>query len=615
MKIGVIKKTFYYIFILSFLIGLVGCNKSEVKSKENNQLAKQNVYSYNNIPFEIEVDDYTIRDITYRNDRVIIAVDVNINNEILDITEERTDIFTCNMDGSDLQRVVLQDNLQEEMKANVEIYKDTNQIILCKNGSILALQKTYKDDYSNPENIISERWEDLKCWNEDGTLRWGKNLEELKMTPEDDVYINKMFVDSEGNIYLYRHNYVITLLSTEGDVINLNILADIDTSTIANLSSIYLIKDNTLLMLYHNDERTKLFASTYDQNNNILGERHEITINLNQYVISKGLTTDFILFDSGGVYSYNIGDTEVKTVMNSINSNLATSGFTNISMIDENHFIGVYKDLTDDKIKIGIFTKIDPEDIPDKEVLVLGVNSIDRELSKRVVEFNKESRKYSIIIRDYSIYNTMDDYSISHIHMNNDIISGDIPDMLMVDRTMPISDYITKGLLADIGKLIEQDKELSQEEFMENVFQAYRVNDKLYNIIPSYSVYTAIAKKSIVGDRIGWTMEEMHSILNDLPEGTRMFDVELTRPSFIRNVMAYCGSDFIDISTGKCRFDSDDFIKYLEFAKTLPEEIEDSIYDDLYWESYDSKYREGLTVVLTTSMGNFPKLIIHLMDI
>ena len=607
MKRKLIKKIVFIIFTLSFIFGLVGCNEKDPKSTVSNQLGKQNVYSYIDIPLEIEVEDYTIKSIAYYNGKVLIAVATNIYNEEMNIGEEHLEIFYYNNDGSELERVILQENQQEGIGENVVVYRrETDKINLCENGNILAVQNSFKDDYSDPDHTISERWKELNCWNQDGTLRWNIKLDELQTNPEDDIYINNIFTDSKGNIYLYRNSYVITLLSPEGNIINLNILSDVDNSAIAILSNVYLKNDNELLILHYNDDWTKLYASTYDQNANTLGEKQEITINLTKYEVMKGITTDFILYDKDGVYSYNIGDTEVKPIMNSIRSNLATSGFIKVSMIDHNRFIAVYSELPDNNKKIGFFTKIDPNDIPDKEVLVLGVNAIDRDLAKRVVDFNKESEIYRITVRDYSVYDTMEDDSISFTQMYKDIISGNIPDMLAVDRTMPISDYITNGLLADIGELIEQDEELSQEEFMENVFQAYHVNDKLYYIIPSYSLYTINAKKSIVGDRIGWTMEEMLNIMNELPEGSRMFDAELTRSSFIRNVMAFCGSDFINISTGECRLDSEEFIKYLEFAKNFPEEIDESIYEeDLYWESYESRYREGLTVLMFDSMGYF----------
>ena len=45
-------------------------------------------------------------------------------------------------------------------------------------------------------------------------------------------------------------------------------------------------------------------------------------------------------------------------------------------------------------------------------------------------------------------------------------------------------------LLADVGKLIEKDEELSQVEFVQNVLDAYSVDGKLYYVIPNFRVST-----------------------------------------------------------------------------------------------------------------------------
>ena len=63
-----------------------------------------------------------------------------------------------------------------------------------------------------------------------------------------------------------------------------------------------------------------------------------------------------------------------------------------------------------------------------------------------------------------------------------------------------MDNYVAKGLLADISKLISKDEELSQTEFLQNVWDAYSVNGKLYYVIPRFAVVTMAAKTELVGD-------------------------------------------------------------------------------------------------------------------
>ncbi len=588
------KKVFCIILTMLLMLGLVGCKGDGAKNKDDNQLAKQNVYSYYDIPFEIEAEDYNILSIRYSNDKVMVVVDINFYDEETDTYEVQGEVYSCNIDGSDLQKIILQKEDGESDITNSWL----NQTILCDDGSIYAVENNYKEDYTDPENPISEEWMNFKCWNPDGTLCWVKPLEEIKASPDDYVNIRYIFLDVEGNIYLVREDSQLSIITMDanGTIINSKIL---DNTVITNINEIYMKNDNTILILSYSDDWTKMFSTIYDPKTDTLGDKQEILVNLNSYNIVMGITTDFILMNSNGLYSYNLGDTEVMPIMNSINSDFASASLVNVAIIDDTHFIGTYKDVSTYKTKMAYFTKVNPKDIQDKQVLVLGMNYINSDITKRVVDFNKNNEKYRITIRDYSTYNTMEDYTLASMQMNNDIISGDTPDMMIVDLTMPVSDYIAKGLVADIDNLIKEDEELSKVEFMDNVFEAYRINDKLYYVIPSFILGTAIAKESIVGERKGWTMEEMENIMKDLPEGTNILNSDTTSSLFMFSLMSYCGSDFIDLSTGKCKFNSEEFIKILDFAMTLPKEANSN--NDMMMDDYLSQYRNNSTILMPTS--------------
>ena len=176
-----------------------------------------------------------------------------------------------------------------------------------------------------------------------------------------------------------------------------------------------------------------------------------------------------------------------------------------------------------------------------------------------------------------------------------------MPDILLTSG-LPVENYVSKGLLADVGKLIEKDEELSQVEFVQNVLDAYSVDGKLYYVIPNFRVSTVIGKTSIVGDRTSWTMADMKELMSTLPEGTNMLG-EMTRDSFMYTMMDFCGADFIDVSTGKCEFDSQNFLDMMEFAKELPEELSEDYFGEDYWRNYESQYRDNRTILRNLYIG------------
>lgn len=88
-----------------------------------------------------------------------------------------------------------------------------------------------------------------------------------------------------------------------------------------------------------------------------------------------------------------------------------------------------------------------------------------------------------------------------------------------------------------------------------------------------------------------------------MPEGTQLIG-ELTRSGFVHMMMQYCGNDFVDMETGKCNFNSENFITMLEYARMLPEDIDWSEYGDDYWEKQDSQYRENRTLLAECEVSN-----------
>ena len=368
----------------------------------------------------------------------------------------------------------------------------------------------------------------------------------------------------------------MSTVDAQGNVSERKQLSD-STSVLQNASNFMVKPDGVIVVTYYDEsDWSKMYIATYDPNTDTLSEGVQMpeSFSTGGYnSMTAGTTTDLIVTTSNGVYSYNIGDTEPTQMMSFVNSDMNISSMSSVIVLDDTRFVGLYYDSINYDSNVGIFTKVDPK------VLVLAANYVNSDVRQRVVDFNKSSDQYRIVLREYQSYATTEDYNAGYTQLNNDIISGNMPDILVVDANTPVENYISKGLIADVGSLIESDEELSQTEFMQNVFEAYSIEGKLYQVIPYFNVMTLAGKKSIVGDRTSWTMAEFEELEASLPEGTAMIG-ELTRSSFMNMMMQYCGTDFVDVSTGKCNFDSQNFIDILEFANELPENLPDDYYND-----------------------------------
>lgn len=478
-----------------------------------------------------------------------------------------------------------------------------NNYIFGADGRIYAIRYYSYSDYAN-DTYIDKNY--IASWNSDGSFQWEKELEGIR-SEEEYVYINVMTASPDGSvtILLSGDNAYRLTVDAQGNIGPKEPLSEDTGKVFNNFDRVIDKGDGTFFVLYYDEnDWTKEYIATYDPATDTLGQPAPLPSNFgyNGYNnMSVGLNSDLVCSNGDGIFTYKIGDEALAQKMNFINSDLCIGNISSLVELDGNTFLAVYYENYEDGMKAGLFNYVKPEDIPDKAVLVLAGSYVDGDVERRVIEFNRNSEEYRIVVKSYDSFNTYDDWQAGYTQLNNDVTTGNMPDILITDG-LPVENYVAKGLLEDIGKMIEEDEELSQVEYVQNVFDAYSVDGKLYYVIPCFTVSTMIGKESIVGDRTSWTMADMLELKASLPEDTHMMG-ELTRQGFFSTMMQYCGSDFVDVDTGKCDFDTQNFITMMEFAKELPEELSEDYYGEDYWATYESQYRDGRTILSGMSIG------------
>ncbi len=631
-----------------------GDSGGKAEADPNAALAKQYVFSHQTIDMGVDSDDIGVRAITKMNDRLYMVVELydwnssGSQNEVMVVStdlqggdvqktplelpgasaeEDAEDNGEDAAEGEDVAEDVAGEVINAEALAAAEVTADTlidddfavgdtfeevtsyeyvgfGSFSLTEDGHVYGLRTRTFEDWSNPEEYISETTNSICSWGLDGKLFWEKELENL--TTEDQYfYVEKIATLEDGSVVILigGDGYFKIEMDAEGNMSERQPLNALTEKSVNSNQTMY--KGNgEFLLTYYDDEWTKIFMASYDIKTDTVGEETQLPENMMASGFNSmavGASTDLVYTTNNGVYGLSVGATEASQIMSFINSDMSVNYMNQIVMLDDEHFVGVYSDeLNDYKTVASVFTKKNPEDIPDKAVLTLAANYIGSAVRKRVVNFNQNSDTYRIVLKEYQSYATQDDYLAGYTQLNNDIISGNMPDILVYDNYLPVENYISKGLIADIGELMAKDPEISQIAYMENAFNAYKVNDKLYHIIPGFQVRSMAAKTANVGDRTSWTFADLKEIMASMPEGSQSFS-EMTQGMFINNVMFYCGSDFVDASTGKCAFDSQDFISMLEFAADLPAEISYENNDEYwnnYWENYQSQYREDRTLLM-----------------
>ncbi len=615
--------------VLCLTVGLCACGKDGKMA--NAALAKENVYKLQEISLpDMQGDGFNVYGSSHRDGMVYLVVEVyhwsensNSDIKIVSMKEDGTDIqvYPLQFPAKDsdqaaaggpgnagLARVAV-DSMAvavpdivvpgDNGSSNIWEYDNYYNYVFSTDGKIYAIHQYQYEDYSDPENYISEQNYFLSCWNSDGSFAWEKELDILQ--EEEYIYVNNMAVAGDGTLYLILSGdkFYKMAVDTQGNISGKQELSESTTKLFQNMDRMIPKEDGSFLVIYYDEnDYTKEFITTYDLAADVLGEPAALPASFSWdgvNTLAAGKNSDLIYSNRNGVYSYNIGDTQGTMKMSFVNSDLYVSDMATLVEVDDTTFLSVFYEDYEEGLKAGVLTYVKPEDIQDKAVMVLAGSGISSNLKRRVIAYNRTNDQYRIVIKDYDSYNSYEDYTAGYNQLNNDIITGNMPDILITNN-LPVENYASKGLLTDIGKLIEQDEELSQVEFVTSVIDAYSVDGKLYYVIPTFNVRTMVGKTSVLGDKTSWTMADAQQLISTMPEGTQLFG-ELTRDRFFDVMMEFCASDFIDISTGKCDFNSQHFIDMMEYAKGLPVEFTEDYYGEEYWNNYQSQYRDNRTIL------------------
>lgn len=494
-------------------------------------------------------------------------------------------------------------------------YMSTNlgREAVAADGTVYGIRNFYTESYAGDE-YVSDSTCALLHWDADGNITGETDLTDLLRDKEDSsIWIYDMILneDSSVTLLLSGDSWKKCTVTPEGELTELKDIPQDVADILGNGNRVGLTPDGKCQITYWDLETyTDMYIASYDPVTDQISEGIKLAgavSNGGYYgLVSIDENTLYYSNDSG-LYRYDIQKAESTQIMSYINSDLPTTSMDKFVVLSDTEIIGFYNDIQDGSNKGGLFTYVKPEDIKDKAVLVLAGNYIDWNLRKRVVEYNKTSGDYRIVVKDYSSYNTSEDYELGTKQLNNDIISGNMPDILIVNYDMAMDSYIAKGLIANVDDLIAKDEELAQNEYLQNVWDAYRVDGKLYYVIPSFYVCTMIGKQSVFGDRASITMEELEAIQAGMSENPSIFGDTVLQSDFMNLMMSFCGNDFVDVSTGKCNFDTDSFVAMLTYASGLPQEHPDDFWED-YWNNYESQFRENRTLLDNVAISNISDL-------
>lgn len=444
--------------------------------------------------------------------------------------------YQCDLDGGNLEEIPL-------LEASDNEY--FNNWIIDEQGVSSFLMSSY--------NGTTSSYSILKM---DGT---GKEVFKQDITKDlgvdENSYVSKMIIDTEGN-YVILMDTKIVIFDKDGKKVN-------EVKSDSWIEGMAITKDGDVVCGSSANDAPGAQVQVLDVKAAKFGETYKLDgisyFQSSDSLINGGGTYDFYYKDSSSIYGYTIAEKKSTKVLDFVASNMNGQNVYNMTFLPDGTFISSEYDQTAGKTVCSRYSKVDPSTIANKKTLTLGGVWIDEQVKEAVIKFNKSSDDYNITLKDYS---SMED---GETQFAADIVAGNIPDIVSLN-SLPIRQYVAKGVLADLTEYYTKDG--LDKELLPTVAEAIQVEGKYYSVAPSMYLSTMAANSEIVHDKTGWTVGEMLDIIEEQKGKSQPFYYN-DRSSMLYSLMGTAMSDYVDWTTGKCAFDSQEFKDVLTVCKEL----------------------------------------------
>lgn len=475
---------------------------------------------------------------------------------------------------------------------------DLNTIQTGADGTLWAIYGSYTYRYNPPADLAAD--DSMYNYYEQGENKTGllhldadgKELKRIEFNQTDEngnsFYVSNFFVDNSGNVYLsdWQNVYIYDQDGNKKTTVDLG----------ENGGELCELKAGVVGVCYYKNDEAKPEESgrVFQEIDPATGKLTGDTVKLpdSAYNFFPGDDVYDIYYDyNGNIYGYKF-DTDTKDkVIDWIECDINSNNLNSYSILPDGRVIAFENSYDDgmekNTMQLIVMTRVDAASVVNKTVLTFACMYLDWNMRDAIVKFNRASNTHRIVVRDYSEYNTDDDYTAGIQKLNTEMLSGKLPDMIDINTySMPIEQYAAKGFLTDLYELIDADADLSREDFVQPVLKALESADgKLYQLPQTFAVDTAIALDKVVGEYDTWNLAAVKDAMTKLQDGATVFDVYCTKSDILSTCISRNIDAFVDWENGAAHFDSDEFKALLEFANSFPD-----TYD---WENADEEDQDS----------------------
>lgn len=508
------------------------------------------------------------------------------------------------------------------------------------NGNMLnSIAAKYNDDYSSVEYFVRtinlETKEETMTKIEDEELGMNSYPQHLHVSEDGSFGI----VASSYNPETWENSYTLHYYTKDAkatDSVQLNDL--FSSGGYLYVGAVFFNEDNTVFLQLENSivlidksgkvirrvetqswiekmvkgSDGKYYVSMFDQGQVIkpinddftgFGDSLNITaMNINLY---PGRDGKLLISSDSELKSYDLKTNETETIWNWFDVDVEANSILDIVQGEDSSIRIITQNWDENGSSIEIATvkkeKADPSTAKTK--VVLGCTYMDHRLKETIKGFNKNSQKYRIIVKNYEDEGL--EYEQIKERMNADLVSGAIDIIDLSQNSFNYQQLASTGALAPLDKYFEKS-EINKDDYFANIFDALSVKGKMYSIVSSVGINSICISKDYTHGKTSITIDDLLKLRKE--NFDKDFSDYASKEGMLSIILSYAINDFVDADTGKCHFDSEEFLNVLEFANTFKPADEMNYNDD-----YDSwgEMKSGNIIMTTLYVNSYDELQVY----
>ncbi len=281
---------------------------------------------------------------------------------------------------------------------------------------------------------------------------------------------------------------------------------------------------------------------------------------------------DFYYQSVDGIYGAYLDKNESVEIINWIDSDFNNKINSALVINKDRILVSVPgENAGDDANTFYLLTRADEsklEKVKKKKTIVAGVMNLtgNDSIIDKIIDYNRSSEDFRIVLNDYSKYGYDDKETGNEGGMtvlNNDLKSGNIPDVILAYGDIDFSALNLKNTFADLSAFMKKDSEIHMEDLLENITASYTDDGKMYAVPVKFGIDAIMGSKSVLGEKTGWTYTEFLDFADKNEKVLKMNTLDEIDMSLLSVNL----DDFVNFKKKKCSFDKPEFIRLIEMIK------------------------------------------------